>query len=222
MNTSKHTFTFIELLVLIGVFALLTITLLPAMNKTMEDDRKLACINNLKQTNAALIAYSMDFEGYIPAPFASKGKGNARWWSGNLVANKYISDEKVLRCPVVPLVGKSVYSETYGLSRINETGHSDNNFFRNLEKIELPLCTYPIVGDTVAKNAEGTVVQSYLWDHWYSTRGCLGFFHGDTCSIGMADGHVTSWKAADFTKYNKITTKKIYAGGDLNCNKITF
>ena len=223
-NKSRiSSFTLVELITLIALFALLTVTLVPAMNNTMDDDRKLACMNNLKKTSAALVQYSMDFDGFIPAPYDSTKKGSLRWWSGTIMEGKYITEEKDIRCPLLPLESKNPRSETYGISRISDTGHSNNGFYRNLEKIEVPLNNFPIVADSVAKTANG-VRQSYMWDTWYSTIGCLGVIHGEAgaCNLGMADGHVVSWTNAEFVKYNKFAPHKIYAGLNIKGERVDF
>lgn len=217
----RNHFTFVELVVILGVFALLTVTLLPALNRTLAADRKLACAGNLKKSGAALLAYSFDHDGFIPAPFARNAQGEVRWWSGRLLHGKYAAAEQDLRCPAIPMVGKHAATETYGISRLNESGRSDSGIFRNLNRLEVFWANYPLAADTVAKNKDG-VRQQFMYDTWYSTAGCLGLVHEDSCSLVMADGHVVSWKAADFAAHNRNTTEKIYAASDLKGKKVNF
>jgi prepilin-type N-terminal cleavage/methylation domain-containing protein/prepilin-type processing-associated H-X9-DG protein len=63
-------FTLVELLVVIGIIAVLIGILLPVLSGVRERSRSLKCQSNLKQVVSALMAYAADHKGSLPYGFA--------------------------------------------------------------------------------------------------------------------------------------------------------
>lgn len=76
----RPAFTLVELLVVIGIIALLISMLLPALNKAREQANRAKCLSNERQLYMALLMYSEAFNGSVPI-------GN---WDGYLQQNYMI------------------------------------------------------------------------------------------------------------------------------------
>ena len=89
-------FTLVELLVVIGIIALLISVLLPALNKAKAAANSTKCLSNLKQIGQAMVNYVTDNRGCLPHGGSTAGVGS---WNAKLApytvrrsAEQYITD----------------------------------------------------------------------------------------------------------------------------------
>ena len=65
-------FTLVELLVVIGIIALLISILLPSLNKARESAVKTQCLSNLRELGNAMALYAAQFKGKVPIGFVAR------------------------------------------------------------------------------------------------------------------------------------------------------
>lgn len=96
MKRTNDAFTLVELLVVIGILAVLAAIVLPVMSGAREAGRKASCQSNLRQIYLGVQQYVQDNDGWYPA---YNGNGNARAWQYKV--SPYIKDIRVFRCPTL-------------------------------------------------------------------------------------------------------------------------
>jgi prepilin-type N-terminal cleavage/methylation domain-containing protein/prepilin-type processing-associated H-X9-DG protein len=98
-------FTLVELLVVIGIIAILMSMLMPAMSRAKQKANRISCVNNLRQLDMAAMMYAPDFDGEYPRRanvtnawmFALKS-----YYGNNHATNNTTSKEwnsRILKCP---------------------------------------------------------------------------------------------------------------------------
>jgi prepilin-type processing-associated H-X9-DG protein/prepilin-type N-terminal cleavage/methylation domain-containing protein len=104
-NQRRAGFTLVELLVVIGIIALLISILLPSLQKARRAATAVACQSNMKQVYVAFVMYAQQNKGAL-IPNGVKNWSGASWattniWSSYVVEGKYLGENgsKVMGCP---------------------------------------------------------------------------------------------------------------------------
>jgi prepilin-type processing-associated H-X9-DG protein len=89
-TTSTAAFTLVELLVVIGIIALLVSILLPALNKARASAQKVACMSNLRELHKATLIYANTFNGFcMPARAGTGSDQRFNWWGVDIIGSVY-------------------------------------------------------------------------------------------------------------------------------------
>lgn len=119
-------FTVIELLVCIGVIAVLLILAVPAYTSLQTTNRNTRCISNLRSAGALLLSYGME-SGQQFRFFARGGNDSGQpIWGKALEDKGYLGNRKLLRCPAGKserlITDSAWYWNTYGLNMADADG----------------------------------------------------------------------------------------------------
>jgi prepilin-type N-terminal cleavage/methylation domain-containing protein/prepilin-type processing-associated H-X9-DG protein len=99
----RRAFTLVELLVVIGIIALLVSILLPALNRARRQAMTVQCASNMRQIAMAMLLYVGDNKGTLPPATVFPGAiyPSGFWWPNELVGQKYINQDSanVYRSP---------------------------------------------------------------------------------------------------------------------------
>ena len=111
LTGSRRAFTLVELLIVIGIIAVLAGFLLTTYSRSREQANRALCANNLRQLGLALISYAQDNDGKLPGPADTTADRAEDWfyWRNTAPHNtsksiilKYVHQPdatKILRCP---------------------------------------------------------------------------------------------------------------------------
>ncbi|MEF8788246.1 MAG: type II secretion system protein [Planctomycetota bacterium] len=99
-RTIRKGFTLVELLVVMGIIAILAAMLMPAIQQALQSARRTNCLNQQDQIGTALQGYMNDHGGNLPP---AHNMGNFRT-QGNLdslgaLFDQYLDNRKVFVCP---------------------------------------------------------------------------------------------------------------------------
>src|SRR6266446_4410565 len=98
-SSLPRAFTLLELLVIIGIIALLAALIFPTFGRAKESGRATACLSNLHQIGLALQLYVQDNNNRLPVMRDKSLTTSNDLSSPDLVLSNHLGNLNVLRCP---------------------------------------------------------------------------------------------------------------------------
>jgi prepilin-type N-terminal cleavage/methylation domain-containing protein/prepilin-type processing-associated H-X9-DG protein len=208
MQVRKTGFTLVELLVVIGIIAVLIALLLPALGRAREQAQQDVCKSNLHQLSLAAFMYAVDSKGYcVPSALTFIGPDTLNGVSGTGYLNwdyeqlyslgtstysfqrgflgSYLKTDKVIQCPSASQYNLAVVTvpETYGICLLG--ANKISRFTLSTETA--------IFADAITYSSTGLSRPGQLWP----PAAPLDSFQGRHTSkglgnVGFYDGHVES------------------------------
>lgn len=112
-HPKRAAFTLVELLVVIGIIALLISILLPALNKARETARQAQCLSNQRQIGIVLNMYANEHKGFLPAQYPD----SIRWLAKPTreILDRYLQGtEGVFYCPTLDPAARFIPPAVFG------------------------------------------------------------------------------------------------------------
>jgi len=189
-------FTLVELLVVIGIIALLIAILMPVLTRARDAATRTQCLSNLRQLTYAWIAYAQENKGYIVDP---NTVNDATWvgTAGNTDTEqsvregalfKYIPDTRIYFCPADTWERLRSYSINDYLNgywptyqHIKKTGQLTNS---------TEVMTFIEEYDDRGYNIGSFAIDPYPGWAWVDV---IAVWHKRGTCMSFADGHAEYW-----------------------------
>lgn len=209
-------FTLVELLVVIGIIALLVAILLPVLGRAKESANRVACASNLRQISTTLHLYAGDSNGWLPfcnttAPadrpgwICTRSRLSSPPQPRNLdtgVLWKYLKKPAIYRCPSddqtdspISTTAKPMYALTTYTMNVCFGDYNNNYHPYKISQFKSAAVIFWEPDETLAST-------NSVWDDGASAASQAGITkrHGKMTSVGCVDGHVEYWTPDAFDR----------------------
>lgn len=198
MNTRKHGFTLVELLIVVAIIALIAVVLFPILARS-RDTRPNSCQSQLKQIGLGILQYEQDYDETLPlwtSGWASDGK--VRYpisWRWQL--QPYIKSTQLFECRShhSPTQGDDGFAVSYEVTECGPIRAAHPVLLQNIVAPATTIMVFEENGDTPQARQSGA-----LWEHdWFEAGWTNILFAGHLGKSNylFADGHVKSLRPMD-------------------------
>jgi prepilin-type N-terminal cleavage/methylation domain-containing protein len=193
---TAHGFTLVELLVVIGIIALLISILLPAMSRAREQAKATQCLSNLRELTKAWMLYIDEKKGYVPPAMTGPGQwvdsGDTKQAIMDGCFWPYIKNVDVYHCPSDTMARARSYS-------MNDYWNGSWGGYQHVKKIGQVKNTSDVFVFVEELDLRGYNLGSFVVDPypgWVWTDYPSVLHNHGTC-FSFADGHAEFWVWSD-------------------------
>ena len=207
VRRNRRGFTLVELLVVIGIIALLVSILLPALNKAREDAKRVRCLSNQRQLVMAWQMYYTENKGRLVGANTPvyAPPDSQHWWNWAAAGNTleclsngklwpYVKAYEVYKCPN----DRVMYTHTYSING-HLAGEGPLPIYTQ-GAIKKAYATFVFIEELDPRGYEinSFMVNRYPANSWVDVPGNM---HINAGIISFADGHAMIWPFADPRTY---------------------
>jgi prepilin-type N-terminal cleavage/methylation domain-containing protein len=215
----RRAFSLIELLVVIGIIAVLLAMLLPAIRGARSNAQRLHCMSNLRQLLQAEMAYVADSRGYLTYPnWANDRDSTDVWLVGWLYAQghvssppvqadvmtgalySYLSDVRVYHCPV----------------QAPEEFTADGTDRLTSYIMNGAVCGYGSVGRRDA-DPPTAFVPSWKITDWNDSSNQILFWEADEVGVAAATPGTAAWNDGSSYPHENLLARRHGRGACIGC-----
>lgn len=196
-------FTLVELLVVIGIIAVLIAMIMPALNRSRQAARRIVCLSNLRQLTMAWISYSGEHKGMLVSSatnddttWVNAGDGSDSLTTGALYP--YIGNTAIYLCPN----DRVNYWRTYSMNDFLGAGgwnSAPGQQAHRMSDVTVPWATYVFIEELDPRgfNEGSFAVWPYPGPGTNQWVDYLATWHDNAGMISFADGHAQVWQFGD-------------------------